>query len=213
MSLWNRIRYSLYAPFYDLVVEQAGVLQRGRRRSLELAALAPGEAVLLVAAGTGLDLEHVPAGVRLAAVDVTPAMVRRLRRRARALGRPVAAQVADAARLPFRDGAFDCVVLHLALAVVPDPVGAMREAARVLAPGGRIAIFDKFLPDGAVPSAARRVASAIARVLATDLNVRLGPVVNAAGLTLTRREPAGLKGLFVVARAERGARERSPPDA
>lgn len=213
MSLWNRIRYSLYAPFYDLVVTRAGVLERGRRRSLELAALAPGEAVLLVAAGTGLDLEHLPEGVRVTAVDLSPAMVRRLRRRARALRRPVAAQVADAGRLPFADGAFDCVVLHLALAVVPDPVAAIREATRVLAPGGRLAIFDKFLADGAAPSAARRVASAIARVLATDLNVRLGAVAAAAGLTVTRRESVGLNGLFVVARAEGTPRNPGPPDS
>jgi ubiquinone/menaquinone biosynthesis C-methylase UbiE len=146
---WNRLRYTLYAPVYDLALARLPLFRRGRRRSLALAAFRPGERVLLVAAGTGLDLAYLPAGVAVVATDVTPAMLARLRARARALGRDVTAEVMDAARLAYPDASFDGVVLHLALAVVPDPVAAVRKAARVLRPGGRVAVFDKFLPDGA----------------------------------------------------------------
>ncbi len=202
---WNRLRYTLYAPVYDLAVAHLPLFRRGRRRSLALAAFRPGERVLLVAAGTGLDLAFLPAGVEVVATDLTPAMVRRLRARARALGRPVAAEVMDAAHLAYPDASFDGVVLHLALAVVPDPVAVIREAARVLRPGGRVAVFDKFLPDGAAPSALRRAAAAVARLIATDLNRQLGPLLRAAGLREVRREPVGLGGAFVVARADREA--------
>ena len=208
---WNRIRYTLYAPVYDLALARLPLFRRGRRRSIALAALRPGERVLLVAAGTGLDLEFLPDGLDVVATDVTPAMVRRLDARARALraaGRDlrVRAERMDAARLALPDASVDCVLLHLALAVVPDPVAAIRETARVLRPGGRVAVFDKFLPDGARASVGRRVASAIARVIATDLNRQLGPLLAAAGLREVVREPAGFGGTFVVARADRPAR-------
>ena len=62
---WNRIRYTLWAPAYDLV---AG-LGRQRRRSLGLLALRPGERVLLIGAGTGADLPFLPAGVEALATD------------------------------------------------------------------------------------------------------------------------------------------------
>ena len=203
LERWNRLRYALYAPVYDGVVAWWPLLRRGRRRALELAALRSGERVLIVAAGTGLDLEHLPAGVTVVATDLTPGMLARLRTRARALRRAVHVQVMDAAQLAYRDASFDGVVLHLTLAVVPDPVGAIQEAARVLRPGGRISIFDKFLPDGATPSPLRRAAARVASVIATDLNRQLGPLLRAGELTLRCAEPLGPGGLFVVARADK----------
>lgn len=205
---WNRLRYTLYAPVYDLAVAHLPLFRRGRRRSIELAALRPGERVLLVAAGTGLDLELLPDGVDVIATDITPAMVARLDARAEGLRRDgrdlrVRAEVMDAGRLTLPHASVDCVVLHLALAVVPDPVAAIREAARVLRPGGRVAVFDKFLPDGERPSPARRAAAAVARVIATDLNRQLGPLMAAAGLREVAREPVGLGRTFVVARADK----------
>lgn len=200
---WNRARYSAYAPFYDALVGRLGFLARGRRRALELAAIRPGEKLLIVAAGTGLDLPLLPAGVEIAAIDIAPAMLRRLQRRARRLELRVHAEVMDAARLGFADASFDCVLLHLAIAVVPDPQATMREVARVLRPGGRVSVFDKFLPDDASPSPVRALAGRLADWVATDLNRKLGPLLAGCGLTLVAREPAGLGGLFVVARADK----------
>jgi hypothetical protein len=51
---------------------------------------------------------------------------------------------------------------------VPDPIAAIREAARVLRRGERATEFEKFLPDGAGPSALRRAAAAVARSTAAD---------------------------------------------
>ena len=92
-------------------------------------------------------------------------------------------------------------MLHLALAVVPDPVATIREAARVLRPEGRISIFDKFLPDDARPSVARRIANVITGFFATQLNPQLGPCLAAADLRLIERLPVGLGGSFIAARA------------
>ena len=69
---WNRVRYTLYAPFYDLIVRRIG---RGRRRAIELLNVQPGERVLIDGCGTGLDLELLPRGCHITAIDITPAMV------------------------------------------------------------------------------------------------------------------------------------------
>ncbi len=191
---WNRVRYTLLAPVYDRV---AG-FGAERRRSLSLLGARAGERVLVVGAGTGGDLPFLAEGVRTTAVDLTPAMVERTRRRADALGTEVDARVMDAQALDLPDGAFDAVVLHLILAVVPDPLAAVREAERVLRPGGRAVVFDKWVADGEAPSLARRLANPVARLVATDLNRRLGPLLAATSLRVEHREPAGPLGLFSI---------------
>ena len=76
----------------------------------------------------------------------------------------------DGQALELPDASFDAVALHLILAVIPDPVRCLAEAARVLRPGGRLAVFDKFVGDDATPSLPRRLLNLPARWLATDLN-------------------------------------------
>jgi|CXWL01.1.fsa_nt_gi ubiquinone/menaquinone biosynthesis C-methylase UbiE len=198
---WSRWRWSLYAPFYDLLATRA--FRQPRCRSLARLELVPGERLLLVGAGTGLDLDVLPRvpGLELTAIDLSPAMIARLRQRSADLELTVDARTMDATRLDFPAARFDAVVAHLVLAVVPDAEAVMREIARVLRPGGRVAIFDKFLPDGATPSAGRRLANLAVRLVATDLNRRLGPLLATAGLTASYREPSLLGGLFVIAGA------------
>jgi ubiquinone/menaquinone biosynthesis C-methylase UbiE len=142
----QRGAYTLLAPWYDLLlaaatrpirIESLRRLQPGRERDL-----------LICGAGSGLDLSHLPAGLTVTALDLTPAMLDRARRRALRLGRPVSFVVGDATALPFHDQVYDAVVLHLILAVVPRPDLALAEAARVVRPGGRLLILDKFLRPG-----------------------------------------------------------------
>lgn len=136
-----RLSYSLIAPFYDLAIERP--LLKARARSLrDLPADMPGR-VLLSGVGTGLDLPLLPAMHRYAALDFSAAMLSRARPRGANLH--IDWVLGDSMALPFADAQFDHTVLHLILAVVPHPEKCLREAARVLKPGGTILIFDKFL--------------------------------------------------------------------
>jgi phosphatidylethanolamine/phosphatidyl-N-methylethanolamine N-methyltransferase len=189
---WNRVRYTLYAPFYDLIVRR---LVRGRRRAIELLDVQPGERVLIDGCGTGLDLELLPRGCHVTAIDITPPMVEKTRARAAALGLSIDARVMDAAALDFADESFDCVVLHLILAVVPDPHATAREAARVLRRGGRASIFDKFA-DHASPL--RRALNVITNFVATDITRRLEDILAGTALRVVREEPSVFGGVFRV---------------
>lgn len=192
---WNRARYTLYAPFYDVIVRR---LSKGRRRAIELLGVRDGDRVLIDGCGTGLDLELLPRGAQITAIDITPAMIEKTRERAAALGMSVDARVMDAARLDFADESFDCVILHLILAVVPDPSATAREAARVLRRGGCASIFDKFLHEEREPSLARRAANAVTNFFATDINRRLGDILDGAPLRVVHDEPSVFGGLFRV---------------
>lgn len=94
--------------------------------------------VLEIGIGTGRNLSLYPPEVRLTGVDLSRRMLARARRRAIRLGRPVDLRLGDAERLDFPAGSFDTVVFSLALCSIPDDRQAIREARRVLRPGGRL---------------------------------------------------------------------------
>ena len=123
-----------------------------------------------------------------------------------AIGRECASsvhfQLMDAQHLAFPDASFDCVILHLIVAIVPDPLACLREAARVLRPHGRIALFDKYHDGFGKPRFIRRALNPLMRLLATDLNVPLPKLARQAGLRIVHEEPAMLRAMFRVARLE-----------
>jgi ubiquinone/menaquinone biosynthesis C-methylase UbiE len=197
MIMWNRLRYTAWAPAYDAIA-RAAKFENARRLSIDRLRLAPGDRLLIVGAGTGLDLDFVPSNVDVTAVDVTPAMLTRLEHRAAGTGRPVTARIMDARQLEFPDSSFDAVVMHLILAVMPEPERGVREAVRVLKTGGRMAVFDKFLRDDEAPSLKRRLLNAIAKPLFSDLNRRLGPLVGGTRLVIEHDEPVAFGGTYRV---------------
>jgi SAM-dependent methyltransferase len=197
-NAWNRLRYSVWAHGYDAFTWPFRPL---RRRSIAALALRPGERVLIVGAGTGADLPFLPEDVDVLATDLTPSMLARAEKWVRASSgraRRVRLAVMDGHALDLPDGGFDAVILHLILAVIPDPARCLAEAARVLRPGGRIAVMDKFLADDARPSLLRRAANLVSGLLVTELNRRLGEILRRSGapLVVERNEPAAVGGLF-----------------
>ena len=195
LSHWYRFCYTLWSPFYDHLVRG---FADWRRHSLALAGIQPGDRVLIVGAGTGLDLQFIEPGSRITAIDVTKAMLEKLRRRAKQRGLDVDAQVMDGQAMAFPDGSFDVVILHLILAVIPDPVQCARETARVLKPGGRAVIMDKFIADDRRLPLAFLLANPFLKLLGTNVNRKLGPLLADTGLRIERQEPVGLWGFFKV---------------
>lgn len=103
---------------------------------LDAVGAAAGDRLLDVACGPGRVAAHATRrGAHAVLVDFSPAMLARARLRVQ--DRPLL--VGDAAHLPVRLGVFDVVVCNLGLLHLPDPDLALREAARVLVPGGRAA--------------------------------------------------------------------------
>lgn len=170
-----RLSYTLIAPLYDLVIERP--MREARRQSLRTLPTECCSHVLVSGVGTGLDLPLLPTPHRYTALDFNPAMLARARPRGEMLD--VDFVLGDSMALPFADAQFDHVVLHLIVAVVPEPQRCLSEAARVLKPGGTIILFDKFLqPQQRAPL--RRLFNVITRRLATRMDVVFEEVLRAA---------------------------------
>lgn len=98
--------------------------------------------VLEIAIGTGRNLPYYRAGVRLTGIDISPAMLEIARRRASELGVEADLRTGDAQALDFPDASFDTVVSTLSMCTIPDERQAVREARRVLRPGGTFLLFE-----------------------------------------------------------------------
>lgn len=193
-TTWNRIRYGLYAPVYDLVADRA--FRGPRRLALGQVTWQPGMRILLVGAGTGLDLPWLPRDVEVHATDLSPAMVRRIRQRAEALDRDVQADVMDAEQLDYPDDHFDVVVMHLILAVMPDPARGLGEARRVLKPEGQLCVMDKFQADDHPAGLVRRGLNALTSAIATDITRQARPLLEANGFIIKQDTPVMMGTLF-----------------
>lgn len=190
---FNRLRYSLYAPIYDALT---GLFGQHRRAAIDAVGGSAGQRMLFVGCGTGLDLDFVQRGVAVTCLDVTPAMLLRAQRRARRLGLRGEFVIGDARTLPFADASFDVVILHLILAVAPEPERFAKEASRVLVPGGRVSIFDKFLQMGQRAGLIRRMANRVAALLFSEINRTVEPMIAVAGWSIESDQPAGFRGAY-----------------
>ncbi|MFZ4455913.1 MAG: class I SAM-dependent methyltransferase [Bacteroidales bacterium] len=190
-NLWNRIRYTIYTPVYDSVAKH---FYHSRKLSIESLNIQKGDRVLIVGAGTGLDLEFLPKDCEVVATDITPSMVERIKLRNEEYQLNLQTIVMDGQQLQFPDASFDKVILHLILAVIPDPVACLKEAERVLKPGGKIAVFDKFIRKGKKISLKRRLLNPLTNLLFSDITRDVYQLVEHTKLNVLLDEEANLNG-------------------
>jgi demethylmenaquinone methyltransferase/2-methoxy-6-polyprenyl-1,4-benzoquinol methylase len=140
-SMFDRI-----APVYDLMnrAMTMGLDRRWRRLAAE-AVVRPGDRVLDAACGTGdLALADARAGGRVTGLDFSEAMLDRALRKAPELDWVRG----DVLALPFPDQNFDAATIGFGIRNVADLEAGLRELARVLRPGGRLAVLEITQPTG-----------------------------------------------------------------
>jgi phosphatidylethanolamine/phosphatidyl-N-methylethanolamine N-methyltransferase len=194
---WNRIRYTFYAPGYDLA---ARIFSKSRNQSIRGLEINPKDEVLIVGAGTGLDLEFIHEDCHITATDITRAMIERTLKKNIQYKRNLTAEVMDGQQLNFADQSVDKIILHLILAVIVDPISCIKECERVLKPGGSITVFDKFVPRGREISFLRRMLNPIANLFFTNINRLIEDIVAHTNLKIESDESVDFNGNFRIIR-------------
>src|SRR5205085_1329140 len=181
------LRKNLFALTYDRfsrAAEKAGL--REMRKSL--LAEAHGR-VLEIGGGTGANLPHYNGIDSLVITEPEPPMLRRLQRKAREEAPLAKVLRAPAEDLPFEDDSFDTVVSTLVLCGVDDQARALREARRVLRPGGRLLFLEHVRADD--PDLARyqdRINWLNRLMVDCDCNRPTLASIEAEGFTVSRLE-------------------------
>jgi demethylmenaquinone methyltransferase/2-methoxy-6-polyprenyl-1,4-benzoquinol methylase len=153
-----RAMFARISGRYDLLnrLLSAGIDRRWRAALVRHLGDLRGRVVLDACCGTGdLALACARAGARVVGVDFTPEMLARARQKAH--GTRAAFALADALRLPLADGCADAAAVAFGIRNVADRGRGMRELARVVRPGGAVAVLEFSLPRGHVLGALYRL--------------------------------------------------------
>jgi demethylmenaquinone methyltransferase/2-methoxy-6-polyprenyl-1,4-benzoquinol methylase len=141
-----RLMFDRISPVYDAMNRLMTAGLDGRWRRLAAAAVVrPGDRVLDACSGTGdLALAARERGGDVTGLDFSQAMLDRARRKSR----EVEWVQGDVLALPFADATFDVATVGFGIRNVADLEAALRELARVLRPGGRLACLEITQPSG-----------------------------------------------------------------
>jgi SAM-dependent methyltransferase len=191
--------YGLCSRFYDRAMEPVNAPLR--LVAHRMCPPDPAWTVLDVGCGTGAGLaEYAAAGCAVIGVDASPAMIAASRER---LGPQADLRLTDGGRLPVEDGCADLILISLVLHSIrrAEAVALLEEAGRALAPGGRVLITDFGTAGLRFPRGwVTRGFTVLAEIASGPTHARnglayireggLGPLVEAAGLTITTRRPS-----------------------
>jgi len=128
-------------------IAESADLGLGCGNPMSTANLKPGEVVLDLGSGAGIDCflaaKQVGATGHVVGVDMTPEMLSKARANARKENTTnVSFRLGEIEHLPVGDGVVDCVISNCVINLSPDKSQVYREMNRVLAPGGRVSISD-----------------------------------------------------------------------
>lgn len=163
MTLGSGAMFDRIAKRYDFVnrVLSLGMDKGWRRRTVRALELGDTPRVLDVATGTGdlaIDIARARPGATVIGLDPSQQMLaiagEKLAKKQ--LTDRVSLVVGDAQALPFKDHELDAATIAFGIRNVPDRAAGLRELARVVRPGGRIAVLELGEPKGGIMSRAAR---------------------------------------------------------
>jgi ubiquinone/menaquinone biosynthesis C-methylase UbiE len=142
----TRKRYNRIAFLYDLMEAPMERLRFASWRQ-KLTGRIAGPTALEVGVGTGKNLIYYPDNLDITAIDLSPRMLKRARKRANKLNLNVNLQEMDVQHLNFADNSFDTVFATFVFCSVPDPIAGLQELRRVCKPDGKLLLLEHMRPE------------------------------------------------------------------
>ena len=173
--------YAILSPVYDFLFDK--VFHPGRVAAINLLEIQPGDRVLEVGVGTGLNLPLYPKTCKVTGIDLSEEMLRKATQRVQEYGiTNVTLEVMDASKLTFPDDSFDRVIATYVISAVPDPVKTLLEMRRVCKPSGHLVILNHFKSDNPVIGAFEEMLAPVCTQIGFKTDLKLKPLLERVAL-------------------------------
>ena len=142
-----RHKYSRISSYYDLMELPLEKIAFSRWRK-KIFSFLEGDDILEVGVGTGKNFDFYPVGKPITAIDFSPGMLSRAKKKAERKGIRVDFLNMDVQNLQFGDQSFDTVLATFVFCSVPDPIEGLKEIKRVCKNRGKIILLEHVRPSG-----------------------------------------------------------------
>ena len=184
----TRKRYNRLAFFYDFLEAPMEHMRFAAWRE-KLRTGIKGERALEVGVGTGKNLAYYPQDVRITAIDLSPRMLERARKRANKSNIKVDLQEMDVQHLNFSDHSFDTIFTTFVFCSVPDPVAGLQELRRVCKPDGKLLLLEHMRPGNSALGFIFDVLNPmVVRMMGANINRHTADNLRAAGWQIRLEE-------------------------
>lgn len=174
--------YAFLTPVYDILFNK--IFHSGRVAAIDLLEIKPGDRVLEIGVGTGLNLPLYPRDSQVTGIDISVEMLQKARERSEELGLTnVTLGLMDASDLKFPDDTFDHVLATYVISAVPDPVKTLVEMRRVCRPKGHLVILNHFRSENPILGAVEWMLAPVCTRIGFKTDLKLKPLLEKAALS------------------------------
>jgi phosphatidylethanolamine/phosphatidyl-N-methylethanolamine N-methyltransferase len=173
--------YAILSPVYDFLFDK--IFYPGRVAAVDLLEIGPGNRVLEVGVGTGLNLPLYPRDAQITGVDISEEMLKKAHERVTQFGLAnVDLRVMDGSKLEFPDNSFDRVIATYVISAVPDPVTTLLEMRRVCRPSGHLVILNHFKSENPVIGMFEKLLAPVCTKIGFNTELKLMPLLERVAL-------------------------------
>ena len=174
--------YAILSPVYDVIFDK--IFHPGRVAAINLLGIKPGERILEVGIGTGLNLPLYPPHCSITGIDISEEMLKKARERTEDLpAHDIKLTVMDASNLQFPDSSFDHVIAAYVISVVPDPVKTLFEMQRVCKPHGNLVVLNHFKSENPIIGWFEWLLAPVCTRIGFKTDLKLKPLLERTNLT------------------------------
>ena len=190
---YDQIRraYAILSPVYDVIFDW--IFRPGRVAAIKLLEIKPGDRILEVGVGTGLNLPLYPRNCYVTGIDISKEMLLKAKERARSEGMTnISLQIMDASKLAFPEDSFDHVLATYVISAVPDPVKTLLEMRRVCKRSGHLVVLNHFRSENPIIGAVEWMLAPIFTYIGFKSDLKLRPLLERVALSPDRLQRVNL---------------------